>query len=94
MAFAPPLGSKALSPLLLVADHLSSVLSSFFLTTRTHCSQMALSENGKPDFISLCNISRFKPSPHAALQDRGQQPLPFPFRTLPAGVVIRCLWHN
>lgn len=50
--------------------------------TRAHFSQMAPAETGKLGFISLHNLSRFKPSSHAALQDRGQQPLPFLFKSL------------
>lgn len=43
---------------------------------------MAPAEAGKIGLISLHNLSRFKASFHAALEDRGQQSLPFPFKTL------------
>lgn len=46
-----------------------------------HFLQMAPAEAGKIGLISLHNLSRFKASFRAALEDRGQQPLPFPFKT-------------
>lgn len=72
-ALALALGFKVLSPLLQVVVYLSSVFS-------CHFSQMAPAETGKFGLNSLHNLSRLKPSSHAALQDRGQQP--FPFKTL------------
>lgn len=81
MELPPPLGLKALSPLLQVVVYLSSVFSPL-KATRVHFSQMAPAEAGKIGFISLHSLSRFKPSFHAALQDGEQQPLLFPFKTL------------
>lgn len=49
---------------------------------------MASAETGKIGLISLHNLSRFKPSSYGALQDRGQQPLSFPFKTLTEDLAV------